>query len=180
MSERNRFRNTKWNAPTTAYAPANFQIVGQSTQISVPVIVSRMCSAPSAVRPAIRITAADATTNVIPMIASCGTADFSMRVNEKIRAPSSVKPSAERSCPSPFSIPIRIATVVPNAAICANARSTKITPRAITCRPRYAWIERITSPTTIGGMIRSNIRSLANRSVIRECSGQPPDPGVYE
>ena len=46
----------------SAYAPAIFRIVGQSTQMSGPVIVSLTCSAPSAVKPESRITAADATT----------------------------------------------------------------------------------------------------------------------
>src|ERR1700741_3797639 len=35
-------------------------------------------------------------------------------------------------------MPARMATVAPRAAICASARSTKITPRSTTCTPRYA------------------------------------------
>src|SRR4029077_1374531 len=37
-------------------------------------------------------------------------------------------------------MPTRIAMVAPSAAICASARSTKITPRSTTCTPRYACI----------------------------------------
>src|SRR4051812_43593171 len=33
-----------------------------------------------------------------------------------------------------------MAMVAPSAAICASARSTKITPRSTTCTPKYAWI----------------------------------------
>src|SRR5258708_1161506 len=36
--------------------------------------------------------------------------------------------------------PSRYATLCPSAAICASARSTKITPRASTCWPRAGWI----------------------------------------
>src|SRR2546430_2534258 len=35
-------------------------------------------------------------------------------------------------------MPTTMATVAPRAAICASARSTKITPRSTTCTPRYA------------------------------------------
>ncbi len=48
-----------------------------------------------------------------------------------------VAPSAKtRDISVPSGMPASRATVVPSAAICAKARSTKITSRAMTCSPR--------------------------------------------
>src|SRR6187549_3712296 len=38
------------------------------------------------------------------------------------------------------SCPCQMAMAAPSEAICASDRSTKITPRSTTCRPRYAWM----------------------------------------
>ncbi len=69
------------------------------------------------------MTAAEATTKVIPMMASWGTTVPLRRLNEKIRAPRSVKPSEKASDRGvPCSTPIIKPTVVPKAAIWANAQ----------------------------------------------------------
>ncbi len=121
----------------TLYDSVTLSTVGQVTQISAPVIVSRRCSVPSAEKLEIRITAAEATTKVIPMIASWGTGESSRRLKEKMRAPRSVKPK-EKTYPiaDPCSAPSMKATVAPRAAICASARSTKMTSRWMTCSPK--------------------------------------------
>ena len=105
-------------------------ISGQATQINVPVSVSAMCSAPSAVNPEIRMTAAEATTKVMPITASWGTTVSSRRLNEKMSAPTRVKPTEKaRAIGVSCSTPNKKPTVAPSAAICAKARSTKMTPR---------------------------------------------------
>src|SRR5579864_90878 len=57
-------------------------------------------------------------------------------------------------------MPTRIAMVAPRAAICANARSTKITPRSTTCTPRYACIP-VRIRLAINGQIRNGRISMS-------------------
>src|ERR1700758_4767828 len=64
-----------------------------------------------------------------------------VRAKAKIAAPTKVNARLSQYAPRPCgSMPTRIATVAPRAAIWARARSTKITPRSTTCTPRYAWM----------------------------------------
>jgi hypothetical protein len=59
------------------------------------------------------------------------------RVSEKRVAPPTAKASAYQYAASLWmGWPARKATVTPRAATWARARSTKMTPRASTCRPR--------------------------------------------
>src|SRR6476660_6123055 len=75
------------------------------------------------------------------MNASSGIRFCRERTKVKMPAPTKVNPRLIQYAPLPCgSMPTRIAMVAPSAAICASARSTKITPRSTTCTPRYACI----------------------------------------
>src|SRR5205085_8890001 len=88
-----------------------------------------------------RIAVAEATAYAIPMKASCGICPRRVRAKANIAAPSKVKARLSQYAPPPCGFnPARMAMVAPSAAICASAKSTKITPRSTTCTPRYAWM----------------------------------------
>src|SRR2546425_972958 len=75
------------------------------------------------------------------MMASCGILEECNRTVENTAAPRNVNPRLIQYAPVPCGAnPANTATVVPNAAICASDRSTKITPRSTTWTPKYAWI----------------------------------------
>src|SRR5262245_49295502 len=72
----------------------------------------------------------------------------------------------------------RIAIVAPSAAICASDRSTKITPRSTTCRPRYAWMPAMIRLAAMAGarncrIVQSTIRLFP--SDLFERARQQPD-----
>ena len=71
------------------------------------------------------------------MIASWGIARSLVRVQEKIAAPTMVAESeAATDTGVPGGWPKKKAITAPRAAIWASARSTKMTPRSSTWRPR--------------------------------------------
>ena len=80
-------------------------------------------------------------------------------------APGRARPAASRRArsrttgPSPRGKPRRKATVAPSAAIWASAMSTKTTSRAMTWRPRYAWMPVSTRHRRKGAHISAS-RSL--------------------
>src|SRR5436309_7508605 len=78
------------------------------------------------------------------MIASCGMRARRLRMVENTNAPRKVNARltqyANGECGSPPVIGRSSAIVAPNAAIWANDRSTKITPRSTTWTPKYAWM----------------------------------------
>src|SRR5262245_57390815 len=71
-----------------------------------------------------------------------------------------------------------MATVAPRAAICARARSTKITPRSTTWMPRYAWIPAMIRLAAKGAA--RNCRMVVSMSSFLLGAGFPDgrdDPG---
>src|ERR1044072_6996571 len=70
------------------------------------------------------------------------------------------------------STPCHTAIAAPSDAICASERSTKITPRSTTCRPRYAWMPAMIRLAAIAGsrncrIVQSIIRLLSRELLQR-------------
>src|SRR4051812_24418225 len=106
-----------------------------------PTNMSLRCSVSPVALLIAKMAAADAIAYEMPMNASSGMRRRFERTREKISAPRNVNARLIQYAPEPCgSMPARIAMVAPNAAICASARSTKMTPRSTTCTPRYAWM----------------------------------------
>src|SRR5256714_9167761 len=114
---------------------------GQDTARMFPTSISLRCSVSPVALLISKMAIAEATEYAIPMNASCGMWPRRVRASAKIPAPKKVNPRLIQYEARPWgSMPTTIATVAPSAAICASAKSTKITPRSTTCTPRYAWM----------------------------------------
>src|SRR5205807_6466400 len=159
------------------------------TQRMLPVRVFSIASPPPGTLFATRTAAAEATTYTMPMNASCGTRWLprcDVRVRENNRAPTAVASSANAYAQlESASTWIRRAERLPNAAIWASERSTKITSRAITCSPRYEWIPTSTIQATNGASMNVSMLGLLglllSRSAGRaERTRQLRDPEVDE
>src|SRR5712692_7140158 len=68
-------------------------------------------------------------------------------------------------------MPTRMAIVAPSAAICASAKSTKITPRSTTCTPRYAWIPAMIRLARSGHLRNSRISIYPPRAPSEQSDG---------
>src|SRR6188768_4142893 len=95
---------------------------------------------------------------------------------EKIAAPMNVNPRLIQYtlglCGSPPKAGTSNASVAPSDAICASDKSTKITPRSTTCRPRYAWMPAMIRLAAIAGsrncrIVQSIIRLLSRELLQR-------------
>jgi hypothetical protein len=109
------------------------------THNKLPTSVFSTASPPPGTLFATSTAAADATTYTMPMNASWGTRLLrpEVRVNANRNAPIAVARSAKKYVAGESGATWNSsADRLPSAAICARDRSTKITSRAITCRPR--------------------------------------------
>src|SRR5690349_3460877 len=109
------------------------------------------------------------------MIASCGTRLLlRVRVRANTAAPKHVnareKTNASReSGAAPYSS----ATTLPSAAIWASERSTKITPRAMICSPRYEWMATRIMHATKGATMNASTGSPRLATGGGRCGAKP-------
>src|SRR6266849_2452097 len=108
----------------------------------------------------------------MPMKASWGMWPLLERAKAKIPAPRKVNARLIQYEPGPCgSMPTSMAIVAPSAAICASAKSTKITPRSTTCTPRYAWIPAMIRLARSGHLRNSRISIYPPRAPSEQSDG---------